>query len=547
MDMSPDAPVQLTVRRKSFGDFDAFSRLFRDYCERYDELGAFFAGDYRKLDERKQAAERAVLVKRDRETLADVLLDQNARWRLDDVVRANIEKLRDENSVVVVTGQQVGLFTGPLYTILKAITTIQMAEQLSEETGRMVVPVFWLGGEDHDFEEIASTYLLHQNNLVTLEYPRPPAVGPVGRLRFDERIEEIVRRMDEILPSSDFKPDVMRLVRDAYRSDRTFSEAFALLLSSLFEGAGLVLIDSDDARLKQLAAPLFRREIEDPEQLSEGIRLTSERLRESYHEQVQARSANLFLVEDAARHAIDAVDSEFQLRDGTRTYSKDELVELLERDPAQFSPNVVLRPLMQDLLLPTAMYVGGPGEISYFAQYRSAYEWASLPMPLIYPRASVTLMESKVAKVLEKYHLDVDDFADDVDRTFQRVVLDLMDVDVDALFKEAGRHIHEAVNTLKPGVEKVDRTLIKSAEATRSALMAEMTSLKTRVMRAEKRSHDEVRAQLEKADVNLYPNGRAQERTLSILYFLNKYGLGLIGELRSVISTDTTEHQIVEI
>ena len=545
--MTPQVPVQLTVRRTSFGDFKSFSRLFRDYCERYDRLDDFFAGDYRNVEVRKQAAERAAGIERDRDTLVDVLLDQNEQWKLDTAVRANIEKLLDPDSVAVVTGQQVGLFTGPLYTILKAITTVQMAGQLAEETGRPVVPVFWLGGEDHDYEEIASTCLLYRNDVVKLEYPRPESVGPVGRLRLDNHIIELVEKMNEVLPPSEFKDDLMQMVANAYREDRRFSDAFATMIANLFEGTGLVLIDSDDSRLKRLSLPLFRREIEDPDRLSEGIRRTSKTLRDDYHEQVQARSANLFLLEDTARHPLEAVDSQFQIRDGSRAFSKDDLLNMLERDPAQFSPNVVMRPLMQDLLLPTAMYVGGPGEISYFAQYRSAYEWAQLPMPLIYPRASATLVEAKVAKVLAKYDLSVSDFEEDLDQVFQRVVVASMEVDVDSLFKDAGRHVHEAVNVLKPEVEKVDKTLVKSAESTRSALMAELMSFKSRVVRAEKRSQDEVREQLEKANVNLYPDGKLQERALSILYFLNKYGLSLIGDLQVALSSDTTEHQIVEL
>ncbi len=547
IDMPAEIPVQLTVRRRSFEDFDSFPQLFRDYCERFDALRDFFAGDFRNVDERRLAAERAAAVERNRDDLADVLLDQNRRWRLSESVRLNVEKLRDPRSVVVVTGQQVGLFTGPLFSILKAITTVQTARRLAEETGRPVVPVFWLGSEDHDFEEMASTYLLRQNELVKLEYPRPASVGPVGRLRFDEPIDALVDQIEEILPPSDFKPELMRLVRDAYQSGRTFTEAFALMIAALFARDGLVLIDSDDARLKKLARPLFRREIEDPERLSEGIRQTSARLSQRYHEQVLARPANLFLLEDGARHAVDALNSQFQLRDGSRTFTKNDLMDLLDVDPAQFSPNVVLRPLMQDVLLPTAMYVGGPSEISYFAQYRTAYEWAELPMPLIYPRASITFVESKVAKVLEKYDLAVDDFEEDVDRLFQRVVLDGMDVDVEALFKNAAQHVHAAVNLLKPEVEKVDKTLVKSAEAMRSALTDELMALKSRVVRAEKRSQDEVREQLEKAHVNLYPDGRPQERVLSILYFLNKYSPELIGELQISLSMDTTAHQIVEL
>lgn len=540
--------TRLKIRRRSFEAFDSFSPLFRDYCSRYESLSEFFAGDFRDPDARREAAERSVAVDRDRETLADVLLEQNALWGMDDAVRANIESLRQADSVVTITGQQVGLFSGPFYTILKAITTLQTAEQLAEEAGRPVVPVFWLGTEDHDFDEIASAYFLRRNEVEAFTYPPPEGgIGAVGRLRFDETIDAMVDRVDEILPPSDFKPALMRHVRAAYRSGETFGNAFARLMAALFEGTGLVIVDAADARLKKLVMPLFEREIEDPEPLSAGIGSTTARLEERYHAQVQARPGNLFLLDDAARRAVDAVDARFDLRDGSASYSKEELMALLRSEPARFSANVVLRPLTQDLLFPTAMYIAGPGEVAYFAQYRSAYEWAGLPMPLIYPRASVTLVESKVAKVLDKYGLDVDDFEEDPDRLFQRVVLDAMEVDVDALFKDASRHLNEAVNMLRPEVEKVDRTLGKSAEAMRSAIMGTFMDFKSKVVRAEKRSHDEVREQLEKADVNLFPENKLQERVISVLYFLNKYSLGLIGELRTSVSTDTTEHQVVEL
>lgn len=543
--MPPDAPF--TIRRRPFAAFDSFTPLFRDYCTRYDAVSEYYAGDFREPAERKKAAERALTVERDRDTLADVLLEQNAHWGMDDAVRANIESLRRADSVVTITGQQVGLFSGPFYTILKTITTLQTAEQLAGETGRPVVPVFWLGTEDHDFEEIASAHFLRRNEVETLTYPRPAQVGAVGRMRFDETIDELVERADAILPPSDFKAGLMEHVRTAYRSGRTFGEAFARLMAALFDGSGLVLVDASDARLKKLAVPLFDREIADPEPLSAGVQATSEKLAQHYHQQVQVRPANLFLLDDAARRAVDVLDSRFELRDASSSWSKEELADLLRRDPARFSPNVVMRPLMQDVLFPTALYVAGPSEIAYYAQYRSAYDWAGLPMPLIYPRASATLVESKVGKVIEKFGLEVDDFEDDVERLFQRVVLSGMEVDVDELFKDASRHVHEAVNTLKPEVEKVDPTLVRSAEAVRSALMSTLMDFKSKVVRAEKRSHDEVRDQLRKADVNLFPTGKPQERVISVLYFLNKYSLGLIDDLRASLSTDTTEHQVVDL
>lgn len=360
-------------------------------------------------------------------------------------------------------------------------------------------------------------------------------------------IDRLVDRLDELLPPTDFKDDVMRLVRSSYRSGATFSDAFALLLRSLFDGAGLVIINSDDVRLKRLAMPLFGKEIDDADLVAERVRDVSTRLRARYHEQVQVRPANLFLLNDHGRFPIDFEDGAFRVRDDDGRFTHAELRNLLAQSPERFSPNVVLRPLTQDLLLPTAMYVGGPSEIAYFAQYGRVYEWAGIPMPLLYPRASVTIIESKIAKVLDKYGLSVGDFSEDLDRLFQRVVVEAMDVDVDRLFAEAGRHLHETVNQVKPHLEKIDRTLAGAAEATRQALSEEFEKLKAKAVRLEKKNQDVVRDQLAKAQVNLYPGGVLQERTLSILYYLNKYSVDFVNELRDVISTDTTAHQIIEL
>jgi uncharacterized protein YllA (UPF0747 family) len=202
---------------------------------------------------------------------------------------------------------------------------------------------------------------------------------------------------------------------------------------------------------------------------------------------------------------------------------------------------------MQDALLPTAAYVAGPGEVSYFAQYRKVYEWAGLTMPLIHPRASVSLVEGKVQSVLDAFDLDVSDLTGDVEHLFQTIVVDLMEVDVDAVFGDALAQIHGAINDLKPAVEEVDRTLGKSAEAARAAIAQEMSELKQRVVRAEKRQHDEVRAKLDKARVNLVPDGGLQERRINVHYFLNKYSPAMIDDLRRVLSTDTSEHQVVQL
>jgi bacillithiol biosynthesis cysteine-adding enzyme BshC len=545
-----DSLSQLSLHRVSFGALPAFSRLFQAYCTDYDALADFYAGDFRDPEARAEAADRAAARERDREALVEVLLDQNARWGLGEETRANIEALRDPGTVAVVTGQQVGLLTGPLYTLYKTITAVQLAAQLHRETGRRVVPVFWLEGEDHDLEEVAGASIFKQNDLVELRYtghtlPEDGNLGSVGRLAFTEQVADLVANLEELLPPTDFRDGLMEQVRAAYRPGTTFIDAFARLMHAWFAEQGLVFIAPDDARLKALAAPLFRRELEDHASLQARLEAASATLAEHFHAQVHPRATNLFVLEGGGRFALDAEDGRFRIRGTDRVLSLEEALGLLEADPSSFSPNVVLRPLMQDLLLPTAAYVAGPGEVAYFAQFKPAYAWAGLPMPVIYPRASVSLVESKVKKVLDRFDLSVPDLATEPDKLFRRLVLDQMEFDVEAVFKDAARHLHQAVNELKPTLESVDRTLVKTAEATRVALMKEMERLKGRVIRAEKSNHDAVRGHLEKAQDNLYPAGGLQERTLSTLYFLNKYSPFLVRDLLHTLSTDTVEHQVV--
>ncbi len=539
------------VRRCAPSDLGAFPDLFVDYCTNFASVADFFAGDWRDESARVAVADRAAARPVDRDAMADVLAEQNEDWGAGAMAQRNVEALRDPATVAVVTGQQVGLFTGPLYTIYKTITALQLADEWAEQTGRTVVPVFWVEGEDHDFEEIATAHVLHRNEDVSLSYE--PGVddnpGAVGRLPLTEAIDDVIGRLEEVLPPSDFKPSIMERVRAAYQSGTPIEDAFAHLLRSLFEGEGLVFMNPDDERLKALTRPLFRRELEDPETPAARIDATSRALRDrGYHAQVHARPTNLFWLGDDARTPIDlGEDGHFVLRGTDRTFTRAELLDRLDDEPERFSPNVILRPLMQDHLLPTAAYVAGPGEVSYFAQYGDVYDWAGLDMPIIHPRASVSLVEGKVQKVLDKYALGVCDFRDDLDALFQDVVVDTMEVDVDALFRDASTEIHKALNALKPEVEAVDQTLGAATEATRAALVDEMNDLKQKVVRAEKRQQDEMRAQLEKAHANLRPGGTLQERTINVLYYLNKYSLDLIDDLRHTLRTDTAEHQVVEL
>lgn len=535
--------------RLAFDGLGGFSALFRRYAAGDPAALRFFARDWRSSDALAEAAAEAAALGRDRDALADVLLEQNAAWGNDDAtVRRHIGALRGPESAAVVTGQQLGLFGGPLYTLYKVVIAVQLARRLTEQTGRAVAPVFWMAGEDHDWEEVRTATVLHGDEIVRLALPPGDDRTPVGRRRLGAEVEAAVAGLAEALEPTAFTDDLLAAVRAAYRPGATVREAFARLMARLFAGTGLVLMSVDDARLKRLAAPVFRAEVEGYAETHARLEAVGAELEAAgFHQQVAPMPVNLFLMEPEGRFTLDPEAGGFALRGLDRRFAKEDLLALLEAEPERFSPNVVLRPIVQDHLLPTAAYIAGPGEAAYYAQLRPVYARFGVPMPVVYPRASVTLLEGRVQRVLDRYGLGLGDLAGDLDALHRRIALGRAEHDVEAAFGEAARALNGVVDALKPIATDTDPTLERSAEALRARLQKDVEALKAKIVRAEKRKHDEVRAQLDAAQASLFPAGSPQERVLSPLYVANRYGLDVAVRLAEGLALDTAEHQVVEL
>ena len=531
-----------------------FSRLFVDYVTDYKKIAQFYGGnpqdpnDWRHL--LKQVCDRVM----DRSALTQILSRQNRDFHCGVKSLANIDLLRDDNCVAVVTGQQVGIFTGPMYTIYKAITTVKLADKLSRDYPEYkFVPIFWLAGEDHDFEEVSSVSLFNPaGEIVQFEYNTEAReseanVGAVGEIEFNEKIEHLFTSLEDALVPTEFKAKVLELFKTAYQKGMTFNRAFVHLMNVLLEDSGLIFLNSNDKEIKQFLLPVFRRELAETPRSCQLVIDQSAILERQYHAQVKPRSINLFLFHEKGRFPIEPHPNGYFLKGTRQHFTKTELDDLLNKNPELFSPNVVLRPICQDTLLPTISYVAGPSELAYFGQYNTLYKEFGLPEPIIYPRASITIIEEKVEKILTRFSLEPIALFGNLEFLKQQIAEQISDLKAEGFFTAAAHSVDESLNQLKPAMQSIDPTLLPALDHTLEKIHTHLSVLKEKTISAQKRQHEVSLRQIDKAAANLFPSSDFQERQLNILYFLNKYGPEFVRWLFTEIQIDRLKHQLLRI
>jgi bacillithiol biosynthesis cysteine-adding enzyme BshC len=535
-------------------DETGFSRLFVDYVNNYSRVKDFFVGDFRDEKHWRSSLETVSHRSIDRSSLVQVLLNQNRDYHCGVKTLANIDLLLNENTVAIITGQQVGLFSGPLYALYKTLTALKLAERLSQQyPDYNFVPVFWLEGEDHDIEEVSSFALFNSSNeLLRLQYQYEDKtggknIGAVGELHFDDSIVTLFDSLRQSLLPTEFSPKVIELFETAYQKGMTFSRAFIHLFSVLLEDSGLIFFDPHNLATKKILTPIFEQELKNVSRTCQLVVAQSELLEQQYHAQVKPRSVNLFMFHNGGRYALEPHPEGFSLKGTRKTFSVDEVLGFLHNDPNLFSPNVVLRPICQDYLFPTLAYVAGPSEVAYFAQFKLLYEHFGIPEPIIYPRASATIVEERIRKVIDKFSLRIEDFFSDIDLLKGRVASTISDFKVEELFSNTFGTVSESLTSLKGGLESIDPTLVPAMENTLTRMQAALNTLKEKTIAAQKRQHDISLRQLDRVSINLFPHSNLQEREINLIYYLNKYGLEFLRWLRGELVIDKFMHQIINI
>lgn len=480
-------------------------------------------------------AARAASFQGPRAAVVAALRESNRRYGAGEATDRNLEALAREGTFAVVTGQQPGLLTGPLYTLYKALTVVLLCERLSALRPERFVPVFWMATEDNDLEEVRRTWFVDsRNELQAIELSLPPHFTgrSVGTLPLHFSWEDLTAPLWEHLPATEFRADVFTLLRETFAAARNLGEWFAQLLTSLLQETGLVLLDPMEPSLRALMVPVLEQALADPLGAPKEANVAGDRLIAAGYPRQTHRikgQCPFYVYREGRRERVFFQEGRFLV--GPDSYGGEELRAWLSDAPERFSTSLILRPIVQDFLLPTGIFIGGPAELSYLAQLRGVYAWAGVVPPLFLPRLSATLVEPKVVRTLQCYGLAVPDFWGDVGGLLARVARETVGHETAALFATAREQLGALLAPLQAHVAALDPSLERTAEQAGGRMQHELSRLEEKALRAVKRRNELLVAQLQSAHTHLFPQHRLQERLLNIVPYLLKFGPDLVASM----------------
>jgi bacillithiol biosynthesis cysteine-adding enzyme BshC len=536
----------------SFSNIPKTTALFSDYLYAPDRVARFYERPWEGVGGLERLAPEIAASARERERVANALEKQNRGFGSGSRTFEHIEMLRRPDAVAIVTGQQAGLFGGPLFTVYKALTAVLLAEQLRER-GVAAVPVFWVASEDHDFDEVNHVTVATGDvelETIRLEPCNYEPDRPVGNVSLCAEIGHTIDQFFAALPRTLFTDELRADLAAAYAPGSGFADGFSRLMAKLFEPFGVVLLDPLMPELKDLAAPTYIAAIERADEISRALVDRSKELVDAgYHAQVHTSTdmVPLFILDGDHRRAMVHRDGRFELKSGEHVYSTEDLIAYAGDCPTCLSPNVTLRPAVQDTLLPTLAYVGGPAEVAYFAQLQPVYRIVGRPMPVIVPRASATLVDHESAKTLERYGLALADFFDGAEPLLRRAVENSPAAPTAAKFDETEQELERHLEDLRAALAEVDPTLAESLDGGRRKMLYQLEKLRMRFTRATAERDETLKRRVEAAATLLHPSRGFQERTLNVYSYLVEMGYGFVVDLASALDPELREHQVIEL
>jgi bacillithiol biosynthesis cysteine-adding enzyme BshC len=535
-----------------FSQIPHTTRLFTDFLSYLPKVQAFYPRSPHFEEWLKQEAPRISYDSPRRERVTAILERQNKSWNASPQTLTNLDRLR-KGAAAVVTGQQVGLFGGPMFDIYKALTAVKLAEEATA-AGVDAIPVFWLATYDHDLAEVNHVSIPGPDGaLQMLTTPSHDVPGaPVSAVRLGEEIVPLLEQAVKLLGDC----ETTRFLRESYRPGESMGTAFAHLYAQIFAEWGVIVLDASDAELDRVAEPMFRAAIERADELESALLSRGHALEAAgYHQQVKVTSSSvlLFTMRAGARTPIhrrgsgDTAEFVIGADSAAEKLSQAELLSRINSTPEQFSPNVLLRPIIQDYLLPTLAYTGGAAEAAYFAQAGAVYEVLLGRVTPIVPRFSATLVEPKIQRLLERHGVTVPDVFTDADALRRQLAERGLPQDLQAAFEATKKSLDSHVSSVKEKLVKLDRTLVDAAETARSKIEYQLERLHSQAARAEALKSELVGRHAEMLSHALYPDKALQERGIGAIHFLARYGSEFLHQLHDAIQPDCHDHQILEL
>ena len=531
------------------------SRLFLDYQTDATSLRRFYPSAVdRPADVTDRVGDVLAAYSQDRDELCDLLRDQNLSFGASPETLDSIELLRATDTVAVLSGQQTGLFSGPLYSVYKALTAVKMAECLRSD-GTNAVPVFWMATEDHDLAEVSNAFVV--DSVGKLSEERFAPVGsdeglPVGNVLLNDSVVTAIDRLFDSLPRTEFSEELRSELRKCWMPGKNFGEAFGSFFCRLLGKFGLVIVDPLDSGLKRMAAPLYVEAIRRSNAIVSALtNRSSELTAAGYHSQVLIEDGYFPLFwhsDNGVRIALRRTsDGRLQAKGRRERFTEDELVEIAAAEPGRFSPGVMLRPVVQDHLFPTICYFGGSAEVAYFAQNSEVYRILGRPVTTIIHRQSLTIVEPKHARSLEKYGLNFNDLFAGEDEIIRRVLDEFVDPATAQLFSDIEEKINAELERLDEAISKLDPTLAENLATRRRKINYHVGALRKKYYSRRAVTEEVIDRRVKAALTALLPDGQLQERVVNIVSFLDRFGPGFVDWIYDSIDLEDKGHRVIYI
>jgi bacillithiol biosynthesis cysteine-adding enzyme BshC len=525
--------MQYTTSYQSYSSTGLFSNLVLDYLNDDNKVKSLYAykPDLKGIEEAiqiksKSGINRTVLVAELKKQYDLVITSEN--------VTRNIDSLLNENAFTICTAHQPNLFTGHLYFIYKIIHAIKLAAELNQQfVGFSFVPVYYMGSEDADLQELGSIHI----DGVDYKWNTHQR-GAVGRMTIDDELIFMLSEIENQLSDKEFGKEISSHIKSCYSKGKSIQQATFELVNSLFQDYGLVVLIPDNTDLKSLFKDVMKKELTENFShftLQESIK----EIEKDYKIQTVGRDINLFYLKDDIRERIEFNENQYQIVNTNIVFTKEEILNELSQYPERFSPNVVLRPLYQELILPNIVFIGGGGELAYWLEFKNIFKLAELSLPVLILRNSFTILKSNIVNEIHKMDFGLSDFYKGTDELFLQLLRKRSKNDLE--LNETKTKLAQLYSEIKSVVSSIDQTLTIHTEALHTKALKKIISLEKKMIRAEKRKHKELFKEIESIHAHFFNNGVLQERVDSILSMYAKYGDAFIKAVYE--SSNSLDHQ----